>query len=80
MKKSLCMTATPEHFDRLMVFQSEAPLFRAGSRNEPVGRGAQGSDSQARESAIATSFVRKSRIQWPIPRKWSPNSGFWRLC
>ena len=71
-----------EHFERLKVFllgQSEAPyaaLAREMNTSEErlklqftgFGRG------------IANSFGRKSRILWPIPRKWSPNSGIWQPC
>ncbi len=28
----------------------------------------------------ANSFGRKSPILWPIPQKWSPNSGIWQPC
>jgi len=69
----------PEHFERLKVFllgQSDAP-YAALAREMNTSEGALKVAIHRLRKSIANFFGR-SRIPWPIRRKWNPNSGIWR--
>jgi len=72
----------PEHFERLKVSllgQSDAP-YAALAREMNTSEGALKVAIHRLRKRYREIFRRKSRIRWPIPRKWRRNSGIWRSC
>ena len=67
----------PAHFDRLKVFllgQSDVP-YAVLARELNTSEGALKVAIHGCARGIGSSFAGKSRIPYPIPPKWNPNSG-----
>jgi RNA polymerase sigma factor (sigma-70 family) len=81
LRQEFVQNGRPEHFERLKIFllgKSDAPYADLAQEMNT----SEGARSRWRFTgfgrAIANFFARRSRIPWPIPARWSLNSGFWR--
>ena len=72
----------PEHFERLKVFllgQSDAP-YAALAREMNTSEGALKVAIHRLRKRYRELFRQEIADTVADPAKWSPNSGFWRLC